>query len=213
MQNPNEMYEIGQDIVINKHTYHIEKLLGHGKGGYSFLVTCKGEEFVLKKLHHEPCDYYEFGNKLEAEKNDYKKLTKAKIRVPKLIEIDEPNETLVKEYIPGETALDLVIKGDLPIVYFEQVYEQYRQARISKINIDYFPSNFILFNDKLYYVDYECNPYNPKWNLENWGIRYWLYTKELEDYLKSKELPIDEKRRKDEREINKQIALLTCQYY
>ena len=37
------------------------KLLGKGKGGYSYLVEDGNNNlFVLKKIHHEPCSYYSF---------------------------------------------------------------------------------------------------------------------------------------------------------
>ena len=29
-------------------------------------------------------------------------------------------------------------------------------------NIDYFPTNFVVQEDKLYYIDYECNDYMEK---------------------------------------------------
>lgn len=50
------------------------------------------------------------------------------------------------------------------------------------LNIDYFPTNFILYNS-IYYVDYECNNYMEEWNFENWDIKYWSKTKELLEYL------------------------------
>ena len=49
-------------------------------------------------------------------------------------------------------------------------------------NIDYFPTNFILWQNVLYYVDYECNAYMEEWNFENWGIKYWSKTKEFLEY-------------------------------
>ena len=52
----------------------------------------------------------------------------------------------------------------------------------AKTNIDYFPTNFILQNDVLYYVDYECNDYMDEWNFENWGIKYWSKTPEFIKY-------------------------------
>ena len=51
-------------------TYSIVRLLGHGKGGYSYLAERAGQRVVLKQIHHEPCDYYTFGNKIEAERRD-----------------------------------------------------------------------------------------------------------------------------------------------
>ena len=53
-------------LTVNGVLYQIRKLLGHGKGGYSYLVENAGKEFVLKQIHHEPCSYYTFGNKIEA---------------------------------------------------------------------------------------------------------------------------------------------------
>ena len=59
---------IMQTMTVNGTEYNILRLLGHGKGGYSYLVKRDGRKLVLKQIHHEPCDYYTFGNKIEAEK-------------------------------------------------------------------------------------------------------------------------------------------------
>ena len=52
-----------------------------------------------------------------------------------------------------------------------------------KINFDYFPTNFIVKDGLIYYIDFECNNYMEEWNFENWGIKYWSRTKEFEEYL------------------------------
>ena len=91
-------------MKVNNKEYEVIKLLGHGKGGYSYLVKDENSNFyVLKQIHHEPCSYYTFGNKIEAELNDYKTLSNVGIRLPKLIEVDIENERILKEYIDGET--------------------------------------------------------------------------------------------------------------
>ena len=55
------------------------------------------------------------------------------------------------------------------------------------INIDYFPTNFIVKDEVLWYIDYECNEYMEQWNFENWGIEYWSKTKDFREYaLKDK---------------------------
>ena len=51
-------------------------------------------------------------------------------------------------------------------------------------NIDYFPTNFIVREGKLWYVDYECNDYMEQWDFSNWGIKYWSRTPELEQWLR-----------------------------
>ena len=64
-------------LSVNGKEYRILKLLGKGKGGYSYLAESDQGKVVLKQIHHEPCDYYQFGNKIEAELNDYKHLKKS----------------------------------------------------------------------------------------------------------------------------------------
>ena len=63
-----------EEVFVNNKKYIIIKLLGHGKGGYSYLAKDGDNYVVIKKIHHEPCSYYNFGNKIESEKNDYYRL-------------------------------------------------------------------------------------------------------------------------------------------
>ena len=58
------------------------------------------------------------------------------------------------------------------------------ELREAGLNIDWFPTNFIGREGTLYYVDYECNPYMDQWSFENWGVRYWSRTPELDAYAK-----------------------------
>ena len=86
-----------EKMSVNGKDYEILKLLGHGKGGYSYLATDGSRNYVLKQIHHEPCSYYTFGNKIEAEKNDYGRLAVTGIAIPKMIEIDEKYFSQIKE--------------------------------------------------------------------------------------------------------------------
>ena len=58
------------------------------------------------------------------------------------------------------------------------------RAEAAGLNIDYFPTNFVIRDGLLWYIDYECNEYMDQWSFENWGIRYWSRTQEFEAYLK-----------------------------
>ncbi len=146
-----------EKMSVNGKDYEILKLLGHGKGGYSYLATDGSRNYVLKQIHHEPCSYYTFGNKIEAEKNDYGRLAVTGIAIPKMIEIDEK--------------------------YFSQIKEMCGKLYPLNLNIDYFPTNFVVQNGKIYYIDYECNNYMGEWNFENWGIKYWSKTPEFLKYI------------------------------
>ena len=173
-----------EKMSVNQTEYSVIKLLGHGKGGYSYLVEKDGKHFVLKQIHHEPCDYYTFGNKIETERADYERLQKAGIRIPRMLDIDLANERILKEYIDGPTIFDLV-KGDaMQDDYLEQVRMMAAQARAAELNIDYFPTNFVVQDGSMYYIDYECNSYMDEWNFENWGIKYWSKTPECIEYIK-----------------------------
>jgi len=172
-------------LLVNGNEYRIIRLLGHGKGGYSYLAERERCQVVLKQIHHEPCDYYTFGNKIEAERHDYERLVTAGIRIPKMFDIDTAAERIVKEYIDGDTIFDLIKSTGSAASYLEQVRQMAAQAKAAGLNIDYFPTNFVVQDGLLYYIDYECNSYMDEWSFENWGIRYWSHTPEFEEYIRT----------------------------
>lgn len=71
--------------------------------------------------------------------------------------------------------------------YYEQIQEFSTMAKEAGLNIDYYPTNFVVQNDQLFYIDYECNPYMEEWNLENWGIQYWSKTEAFDKDFEKKE--------------------------
>ena len=172
-----------ESISVNGREYRVLRLLGRGKGGYSYLTEREGRQFVVKQIHHEPCDYYTFGNKLEAELTDFRRLREAGIRIPQLLEADTANERILKAYIPGPTVFDLVRDGALTEEHLAQVRTMAEQARAAGLNIDYFPTNFIPWQGQLWYIDYECNPYMEEWSFHRWGVKYWSQTPEFLQYL------------------------------
>ena len=174
----------GEQITVCGQEYCLIQLLGHGKGGYSWLAGTEDRQVVLKQIHHEPCDYYTFGNKIEAECRDYERLKDTGIRIPEMIAADREKERIVKEYIAGETVFDRIKSGRSADAYLGQIREMAEQAQTAGLNIDYFPTNFVIRDGLLWYIDYECNEYMDEWNFENWGIRYWSRTPEFEAYLK-----------------------------
>ena len=44
-------------MSVNGREFTVLKLLGKGKGGYSYLVEDDAGQYVLKQIHHEPCSY------------------------------------------------------------------------------------------------------------------------------------------------------------
>ena len=172
-----------EKYLVNGKEYEVLTLLGHGKGGYSYLATDGEKQYVLKQIHHEPCSYYQFGNKIESEKNDYAKLSQTGIKMPRMFELDEENERIIKEYIEGPTIYDLVLEDKMEEKYITQVKAMCDKLYPLGINIDYFPTNFVVQDGEIYYIDYECNHYMEEWNFENWGIKYWSKTPEFLKYV------------------------------
>ena len=174
---------MNETVNVNGREYRLRSLLGHGKGGYSYLAERDGERVVLKQIHHEPCAYYSFGNKIEAERHDYGRLTDAGVRVPRMLDIDIAGERIVKEYIEGPTVFELLRVGASAEAYLPQVRAMAEQAKAAGLNIDYYPTNFVVRDGLLYYVDYECNGYMEEWSFENWGVKYWSRTPELLEHF------------------------------
>ena len=181
----------GRSIAVNGADYRILRLLGKGKGGCSYLAEGPLGQVVVKQIHHEKCGYYQFGDKLAAELGDYERLRALEVPMPELLAADREAERLIKTYIPGPTACDLVLADQLPPFCLEQLEALCRRLYAAGLNIDYFPTNCIPWQGVLYYVDYECNSYQERWDFQHWGVTYWSKTPEL--------LAWAEQRKKEER--------------
>jgi len=169
-------------VRVNKKEYQVIRLLGKGKGGYSYLVTDGQSQYTLKQIHHEPCDYYQFGDKLASELRDYQRLLEVGISMPKLLDVDREKEILLKEYLPGDTIYHRVARNEMQDWYLIQVRQMCDKLYPAGLNIDYFPTNFIPWGQTLYYIDYECNDYMEQWDFDHWGVKYWWKSPEFLEY-------------------------------
>ena len=88
----------------------------------------------------------------------------------KLLEIDFEAERILKEYIAGPTAEELVNAGALEESHLQQVRQMAVTAKAAGLNIDYHPANFVR---QLYYIYFECNAFMEKWSFETWSKQYW----------------------------------------
>ena len=160
-------------LTVNDAEYTVIELLGKGKGGYSYLVTDGTAQYVLKQIHHEPCEYYAFGDKLRSELRDYETLHTLGIPMPRLLAVDVSQERILKEYIPGQTVAEQINAGRMEADWLAQVQAMCSLLYPAGLNIDYYPTNFIPCGGTLYYIDYECNAYMAEWDFAHWGAQYW----------------------------------------
>lgn len=103
-----QLFEFGDGVMleimtVNGIEYRIIRLLGKGKGGYSYLAERDNRQYVLKQIHHEPCNYYQFRDKIQSEIRDYERLKNIGITIPKMLDVDVKEERILKEYIEGDT--------------------------------------------------------------------------------------------------------------
>ena len=170
-----------EKMTCNGREFEVLKLLGKGKGGYSYLVTDGTHQYVLKQIHHEPCDYYTFGDKLGSELRDYETLRNLGIPMPELLDADHAQERILKTFIDGDTVNVLVKEDRMEAAFYDRIQAICHRLYAAGLNIDYYPTNFVVEGGTLYYIDYECNGYMEQWNYENWGCRYWYKTPEFEE--------------------------------
>ena len=88
---------------------------------YSYLASDGTQKYVLKQIHHEPCAYYQFGDKIKAEINDYNRLKEIGIRMPVMMDVDIEKERILKEFIDGDTIYQLILHDKMQSAYVEQL--------------------------------------------------------------------------------------------
>ena len=139
----------------------------------------------------------------------YKKIQKIGVNVQKLIAHDKRALILIFERFHEPSALEILSKQELPELYYKLLFTIYRLCRFAKVEINYLPENFILKGTTLYYIGEEIFEPDPRHNLENFGLRYWMYSKEATTLLSKKGYSINPKRLISDEEANKRIVLLS----
>lgn len=165
-------------------TVYVNRLLGKGKSGYSYLASLNHRPVVFKWIHYEPCDYYQFPeNKTACELQAYQRLQQIGVRVPELIHADTEQNFIIKQYIAAPTVVEAFQHNPLPSTLLQQLFTMASNCQTHQHNLDYFPTNFVYANDQLYYVDYEINQYAQEWDLQRWGLYYWANLAGVQRYL------------------------------
>ena len=173
-------------LTVNGTPYDVLRLLGKGNGGYSFLVRSQTHPpvlYVLKQIHYGPYDYYQYDDKMQAEIRDYRKLRELGVKLPAMLDIGLGHDRILKEYVDGPTIYELVLADQMQDDYLEQIRRLAKRLAAKRLNINYFPTNFVVEDGVVHYIDFECKPYKDTWDFENWGVKYWSKTPEFLAYV------------------------------
>lgn len=181
---PDIRHAVGASVATSLGRVELIERLGRGKSGYAYMGVAHDAVYTVKFMHDEPCPYYAFGesNKVALEVSAYQFLKELDIPMPMLLDYDLERKYLVREYIDGVLASELIAGGRAEDV-IAQLYAMARTAQDAGINLDYFPANFVASNGKLFYIDYEFNPYDAAWDLSHWGAFYWANTEGMRRFL------------------------------
>lgn len=168
--------------TVNGERYEVLRLLGKGKGGYSFLVRSVAHpsmEYVIKQFHRDPRRHHLYEDTLQSEIRCYRRLRELGIRLPAMLDVDIDAQRILKEYIDGPTVYNLVLTDQMDDSYVDQVREMAKRLQSHRLNIDYFPTNFVVENGLVYYIDFECTAYTRERSFDGWGVTYWSKTPEF----------------------------------
>lgn len=188
-----------EKLIAAKKEYQIISLLKEDEFHKSYKCERNGKLYFVKVFLDAPS--------FQADASNHKILKKYGINIPKLIKSNKKDLTNTYQFIDGDNVLQVIARQELDEIYYEQLFHIYRFARFSKIELDYHPENYVLYNNELYYLSHNFIPQNQEKNLENFGIYFWFYSDELAQYLKENNLPVDKKRILSKGEVNKKIVL------
>lgn len=163
------------EYFLHGKALEIVKKLERGEGSCCYLVTDHENQYVCKHLNDQPGESPSAKDaRFQQELDSYQKLRQTKVKVPELIEANSENHYLIKAHIEGELISDLVSCGAMTTDIFMKAFDFSEDLKKHDINLDYFPSNFVLHDGDIYYIDYETNAYMDEWDFTHWGIYYWL---------------------------------------
>ena len=100
--------------------------------------------------------------------------------MPELLAVDHEQERILKTFIDGDTIDRIVLRDEMRPEYYDQIHAMCKKLYAAGINIDYYPTNFVVQDGTLYYIDFECNNYMEQWDFEHWGCAYWSQTEEFQ---------------------------------
>ncbi len=175
--------EIYNEMTKKTEVFKLVKELNQVSNGKFFLYDRNNELVVIKELSQKIDSEGEY--EIDKELFSYERLKALDLYTPKLLGYNRENNIVIKEYLEGKDLLGIIRDESLTRDNYIELLRYSELLNSDNLNIDYFPANFILKEDKLYYVNYKVFPYSEELNLRNWGIYYWINNEGIKRYMES----------------------------
>lgn len=175
--------DIYNELNKQMETYYFEKELNKVNNGIFSLYKKENAFVVIKELNGGVDDEGE--SLIDKELFSYERLKALDISTPKLLGYNREKNLVIKEYLEGKDLLGLIRDDKLTSAHFIELLNYGELLNSDNLNIDYFPLNFILKDETLYYVNYKVFPYTEELNLRNWGIFYWINNEGIKRYMET----------------------------
>ena len=191
-----------EEIKIKHHIFNkIEQISEN-----SFIGVFKNKKYYINKF--EP--HTESGDEISY---SVSRIKSAGIKSPKLFALDKKHGYIVREFIEGESVMEMIAKTDLPEDIYHKLFINAYMAKINRMTLNYEPDKWIVKDNELYYVYPHFIIYDEEKDLVKRYLRLWFNTKELVQFLNKHDLSFDKTRLKDEYVTNKEIVLMTVKHY
>ena len=164
-----KMFKIGEN------EYSLKNKIGFDEDKASYLVTNEGEDYLLEE--------YLDSELLEMYVENTCDLVASQIPMLNLIELDAYQKMLVKEYKEGKSLYYMILDGEDISNYIEQIKVMAEEMKKEDLALDFFPTNFIVVDNKVYYTSFEIFELDENTSLEN-NMKFFSKTKEFDDYVK-----------------------------
>lgn len=175
--------KIYNEFTKKEEVYTFIRKLNEVNNGVFYLYSIGDNQVVIKELSNKTDDEGQL--EINKELYSYERLESLGIYIPKLIGYNYQENIVIKEYLEGKDLLGLIRDKKITKGTYMDLLKYGEQVNSDNLNIDYFPNNFILKEEKLYYVNYKVFPYTDELNLRNWGIYYWLNNDGIKEYMRS----------------------------
>ncbi len=162
-------------IFVNGNEFISLGLFAKGEESFIYLVTdLTGQgRWILKQVIRTEGEGVDFPDRLQCDVDSYNRLVKLGIKMPQLYEVDVNRRIIAREFIVGPSLAYYIQSSGMKPEYKEQVQAMSDIARENGLNIDFDPSNFIVRDGIVYYVDYESEPYKDERSFEKYGLKLW----------------------------------------